>query len=173
MRGGDLDHHCTRIGLVRHCSPSFRMPLDLCRWTLANYREAVADGWGSRGCRFKSCQPDSGTAGQRRVARRGRPASGVNTATGTATRLVSQRAGAPRVHAAIHRHFANGGMPALVYHSDLLTRDGHQGGDARRVGIRWRAEGMPVSRARPPGEGRRQLLEASRLPCTVPQRVSP
>jgi hypothetical protein len=53
------DHHCTLIGLVRHCSPSFRMPLDLCRWTPANYREAAADGWGSRGRRFKSCQPDT------------------------------------------------------------------------------------------------------------------
>jgi hypothetical protein len=30
-----------------------------------NLREPAADGWGSKGRRFKSCQPDSETAGQR------------------------------------------------------------------------------------------------------------
>ncbi len=34
----------TLFGLVRHRSPSFRMPLDLRRWTPANDREPTADG---------------------------------------------------------------------------------------------------------------------------------
>ena len=54
---------------------------DLRKWMRADLRKPAADAWGSRGRRFKSCQPDSETAGQRRVAREGRLASCMTTAT--------------------------------------------------------------------------------------------
>ncbi len=63
-----FDHHCTRFAPVRCGPPSFRMPPDLRRRTSTNCREPAADGWGSRGRRFKSCQPDSGKPQLRAVS---------------------------------------------------------------------------------------------------------
>ncbi|MGY1606772.1 MULTISPECIES: nucleoside monophosphate kinase [unclassified Geodermatophilus] len=40
------DHHCALFGVVRHRSPSFRMPVDLRTWTSADGPEPPADGWG-------------------------------------------------------------------------------------------------------------------------------
>ncbi|MBB3084594.1 hypothetical protein FHR93_002808 [Geodermatophilus sabuli] len=55
-----LDHHCARFALVL-CGPSsFRMPFDLLGRTSTNCRGHAAVAWGSRGRRFKSCQPDRG-----------------------------------------------------------------------------------------------------------------
>jgi hypothetical protein len=41
-----FDHHCTLSGAVRCGSPSFRMPVDLRRWTPANSHGPAAVGWG-------------------------------------------------------------------------------------------------------------------------------
>src|SRR3712207_3686923 len=55
-----LDHHSGLFGAVHLRSLPFRMPLDLRRRTSADSSEPAAYGWGSRGRRFTSCQPDSG-----------------------------------------------------------------------------------------------------------------
>ncbi len=54
-------------------------PLTCAHRTLTNRSGPTGCDWGSRGGRFRSCQPDSGTARQRRVTRRGWPASRVST----------------------------------------------------------------------------------------------
>jgi hypothetical protein len=59
-------------------------PCDLRKRHVGEHPRTPARGWGSRGRRFKSCQPDR--AGQRRVVHHGRPAFDVSTATDTATR---------------------------------------------------------------------------------------
>jgi hypothetical protein len=56
-------------------------PLTCTYSTLVNLGECPECDWGSRGRRFKSCQPDSETAGQRRVGPSDQPASCVSTAT--------------------------------------------------------------------------------------------
>jgi hypothetical protein len=59
-----FDHHWGLFGAVRLRSLSFRMPFDLRRRTQADAREPAADGWGSRGRRFRSCHLDCKRAGQ-------------------------------------------------------------------------------------------------------------
>jgi hypothetical protein len=53
-----FDHHLTLFGAVRGRSWRFRIPPDVQERTSTNDQGPVAEGWGSRGRRFKSCPPD-------------------------------------------------------------------------------------------------------------------
>ncbi len=61
-------------GAVRTCPSEWGQARDLHGWTAGDSRGRGAEGWGSRGRRFKSCHPDSKRAGQAGVSTSEAPA---------------------------------------------------------------------------------------------------
>ncbi len=137
-----FDHHCALSGAAPCGSSSFRMSLELRRWTSVNGRGLAADGWGP--------------GGRARGPSRGSRAASPSLASAVS---LSTRSAAGRLRSAYNQCAASWTMPTTPYAQIV-------------AGSRWTSgRAQPLGHDRGPGLGDLPLSGRHRVHRSVAARV--